>query len=88
MNNDYPKKIVELAGGQVSLAVKLKVIVPSSKISQGHIWNWLNRENQVPAEWVLPCCQALDWQVTPNQLRPDLYPHPHDGLPESMRQVA
>ncbi|MBL2607392.1 Cro/Cl family transcriptional regulator, partial [Klebsiella pneumoniae] len=25
---------------------------------------------------------VLDWQVTPHELRPDLYPNPTDGLPK------
>ncbi|MBL1626970.1 Cro/Cl family transcriptional regulator, partial [Klebsiella pneumoniae] len=31
---------------------------------------------------VLNACRVLDWQVTPHELRPDLYPNPTDGLPK------
>ena len=78
-------KIIDIAKGQTALAILLKSIVPESKIQQAHISNWLNRDGYVPAEWVIPCCQAVNWQVTPHQLRTDLYPHPHDGLPDHLR---
>lgn len=41
-----------------------------------------------PAETVLSLSEAVNWQVTPHDLRPDLYPHPQDGLPPHMREVA
>ena len=50
------------------------------------VCNWISRG--VPADKVLAFCVAVDFDKKPNDLRPDLYPHPHDGLPESMRQVA
>lgn len=42
----------------------------------------------VPAERVLAVAEASEWQVTPHQLRPDLYPHPDDGLPEHFRSTS
>ncbi len=42
----------------------------------------------VPAERVLGVAEAAEWRVTPHQLRPDLYPHPDDGLPAHLRQTA
>lgn len=38
-------------------------------------------KDRVPAEKVIALCAADGWEVTPHQLRPDLYPHPDDGLP-------
>jgi DNA-binding transcriptional regulator YdaS (Cro superfamily) len=38
-------------------------------------------KNRVPAEEVLPACQALEWQVSPHELRPDKYPNPTDAIP-------
>ncbi|EPE0615628.1 transcriptional regulator, partial [Escherichia coli] len=38
-------------------------------------------KKRVPAEEVIPACEALDWGVTPHELRPDKYPNPTDGLP-------
>ena len=36
---------------------------------------------RIPADRVLAVSRATDWQVTPHQLRPDIYPNPTDGLP-------
>lgn len=54
-----------------------------SKIGQVHVWGWLNtvKIEVPPAEVVLPIVKYLDYQITPHQLRPDLYPNPGDGLP-------
>lgn len=41
-----------------------------------------------PAETVLNLSEVTEWQVTPHELRPDLYPYPQDGLPEHLREVA
>lgn len=43
---------------------------------------------KVPAERVLGVAEANEWRVTPHQLRPDLYPHPDDGLPAHLRQAG
>lgn len=59
------KKAIELAGGQTKLAAICKT-------SQGRIWNWLNRDLRVPAEFVLPIERATG--VSRHELRPDLYP--------------
>jgi hypothetical protein len=83
MSLESLKKAVALADGQVALAIGIRACLPSSKVSQAHIWKWLNRAicEVPPCEYVIPICKALDWQITPNELRADLYPHPHDGLP-------
>ena len=47
---------------------------------------WLNRK--VPDGKVLQLSEALDWKVTPHQIRPDLYPGVFDGLPEKHRKIA
>lgn len=39
----------------------------------------------VPPHHVLNLSRVLDYQRTPHQIRPDLYPHPDDGLPETLR---
>jgi DNA-binding transcriptional regulator YdaS (Cro superfamily) len=51
------------------------------KVTQGLIYQWLSGHRQVSAEKVLAVCEATDWQVTPHELRPDIYPNPTDGLP-------
>jgi DNA-binding transcriptional regulator YdaS (Cro superfamily) len=77
------QKAVDLAGGQTALAREIRGQVPESKVSQVHVWNWLNASHAPvpPADMVLPISRALAFQVTPHELRPDLYPHPLDGMP-------
>lgn len=60
------QRAVEIAGGQSALAAKLNV-------KQGHVWYWLNRAKQVPAEQVIPIEEATGGQVTRQELRPDLF---------------
>lgn len=89
MTENFLIKAVEIAGGQTALADKLNARQVQDNVKQAHIWNWLNTtKDGVPAEQVRPVCEVCDWQVTPHQLRPDLYPHPHDGLPEHLRVAA
>jgi len=40
---------------------------------------------QTAGERVIAVAMATGWRVTPHRLRPDLYPHPEDGLPEERR---
>lgn len=73
------EKTIQLVGGQTALA-------KSVKVKQGHIWHWLNKsDGQVPPKMVLSVSRATGWQVTPHELRPDIYPNPDDGLPVSLR---
>lgn len=46
-------------------------------VSAMAIYQW----REVPVDRVLQFCAALDWKVTPNEVRPDFYPNPADGLP-------
>lgn len=82
MKNQALIKSVSMLGGQAATAAAIRARVPGSKVSQPHVWKWLRREdNQVPpAEYVLPICEAVEFRITPHELRPDLYPHPDDGL--------
>jgi DNA-binding transcriptional regulator YdaS (Cro superfamily) len=81
-------KAVELIDGQVALATAICALVPDCKVRQGHVWNWLNMNKEAvpPAEYVIHIAQAVSWRITPHELRPDLYPHPSDGMPKS--QIA
>lgn len=69
------EKAIDLAGSQSELARLLSV-------NQANVWNWLNRDKNVPSEFVLPIAKALNFKVTPHELRPDIYPHPSDGMPK------
>jgi len=42
--------------------------------------NWIIN-NQVPADRVIQLCSLGKWEVTPHELRPDIYPNSSDGLP-------
>jgi len=66
---------IHILGSQSALASRVGV-------KQAHVWNWLNRQGrQVPADKVIAVSRATDWQVTPHELRPDIYPNPTDGIP-------
>lgn len=49
-------------------------------VSQQAVWQWL-KAGRTPAEQVIPMAKATHWQITPHQIRPDIYPNPTDGLP-------
>ncbi|WP_107692574.1 YdaS family helix-turn-helix protein [Nitrosospira sp. Nsp2] len=86
------QQTVTHVGGQVALA---KAICDwhyrqgrTVKVSQAHVWAWLNisKTPMPPAEHCIAIAAITDWTITPHKLRPDLYPHPHDGLPENLRE--
>lgn len=83
MSKESLQKAVDLAGGQAHLARGIRARLPGSKVSQVHVWGWLNavKCEVPPAEVVIPIAEALEYRITPHQLRPDLYPYPADGMP-------
>jgi DNA-binding transcriptional regulator YdaS (Cro superfamily) len=66
---------IKKSGGASALAQKLGV-------SLQRLNNWRSR-GRIPADMVIRYSCARDWEVTPHQLRPDIYPNPTDGLPAS-----
>lgn len=78
-----------MAGGQLALAGELNKLMPLRKkrLTQSHVWHWLKliKAPTPPGEYVIPIVIAVNGQVTPHQLRDDLYPDP-DWLPEEVRQ--
>jgi len=68
------EKAVEIVGGQSALADAIGV-------SQARVWNWLNRDAAMPAEYYIPIALATNWKVTPHQLNERVYPSQFDGLP-------
>ncbi len=69
------EKAIQLAGSQSAMARAIGV-------KPAHVWNWLNiNKGVVPPQHAIPIAKATDWQVTPHELRPDIYPNPTDGLP-------
>lgn len=63
------QRAVRIVGGQAALARAC-----GKGCRQQHVWNWLNRDRQIPAEFVLAIERATGGQVTRHQLRPDIYP--------------
>lgn len=87
MSKIFLEKVVQIVGGQLALAEALAT--ENKPIKQAHVWGWLNKTKLgVPAEQVINMCKSVNWQVTPHELRPDIYPHPQDGLPAHMRSAA
>lgn len=82
------KRAIELSKGQAALAARMnEELGDVEKIGPTAIANWLQR-GQVPADRAIPVARAVDFQVTPHDLRPDLYPHPTDGLPSTLKERA
>lgn len=83
MSKESISKAVGLIGTQSKLADAIKARHPESKVAQAHVWQWINvsKEPVPPAEYVIAIAQAVDFRITPHELRPDIYPHPLDGMP-------
>lgn len=63
------ERAIAIAGSQSALASAMST--PSRKVSQSHIWNWLNREPcEVPAEYCPSIERVTAGQVTCEQLAP------------------
>jgi len=60
--------------GLEEAAKKLEVSLPAVK-------HYRNGIRQVSPVNVISVCAATGWQITPHELRPDVYPNPTDGLP-------
>ncbi|EEC7772639.1 transcriptional regulator [Escherichia coli] len=77
---------------QRSTQVKILSIMSQSELGRRlgktpqTISGWFKK--RVPAEEVIPACEALGWGVTPHELRPDKYPNPTDGLPCGRKSTA
>lgn len=63
-------KAVTIVGGKIALAKILG-------LDRTAIYSW----SDCPPERVIQVSEATDWEVTPHELRPDLYPNPSDALP-------
>jgi DNA-binding transcriptional regulator YdaS (Cro superfamily) len=62
------EKAIDAVGSQAELAKALGV-------KPQHVWNWLHRDNKVPAEQVIAIETATEGKVSRHELRPDLYPN-------------
>lgn len=70
--NEYLEK-----SGASQAALGRRVGVTQSAVAQ-----WV-AGGRIEAERVLAVAGATGWRVTPHDLRPDLYPHPDDGMPKT-----
>lgn len=75
---------VEIAGSQSALAAKVnKYLVEQGRepsVKQAHVWNWLNRQHETPADCVLAVEAATG--VSRHRLRRDVFgpsPAPNGG---------
>lgn len=60
------EKAIDVVGSQAALAKALNV-------TPQHVWNWLHRDHNIPAEQVLPIEAATAGKVTRHELRPDIF---------------
>lgn len=67
-----------------------------SVCSQSELGRRLGKKSQTVSAWfrngvaraeVINVCRALNWAVTPHQLRPDIYPNPQDALPPELQDT-
>jgi DNA-binding transcriptional regulator YdaS (Cro superfamily) len=66
------EKAISIAGSQTALAQRVGT-------KQQNVSQWA--KSRVSPEFVIGVSRAIDFMVTPHELRPDLYPNPTDGLP-------
>jgi len=84
MSKETLKEAVKKAGGQAELARRIRSRLPSSKITQTHISGWLRgrvKGEVPPSKYVIAIAESVDWEVTPHELRRDIYPNPADAMP-------
>jgi len=62
-------RAIENLGGQSALA-------RACGVKQGHVWHWLNKSRNVPADYVLTIEAATGGAVTRHELRPDIFGKP------------
>jgi DNA-binding transcriptional regulator YdaS (Cro superfamily) len=65
--NKAIRKCIEIIGTQAEVAT-------AAQVSTALVWKWLHNKTPVTAECVIPLELATNFQVTRNELRPDLYP--------------
>ena len=75
-------KAIESAGGPTALAKKLTELDASRPVSTQRVNNWRAR-GRVSAEFAAPVEMVTG--VSRRALRPDIYRHPDDGLPDHLR---
>lgn len=69
------KDIANKVGGVVALSNALG-------LSRGAVSQW----SVVPVDRVIAVCELSGWDLTPHDLRPDIYPNPTDALPQGSQR--
>jgi hypothetical protein len=54
-------------------------------IARVSVYEWISKD-RLPADRVIPLAELTVWRYTPHMLDSTLYPHKHDGLPDSIRE--
>lgn len=73
-----------MTGMDIELPITASELARKLGVTPQGVGQW----KTVPSDRVIEVSRACDWRVTPHELRPDLYPHPDDGLPEALRGAA
>jgi DNA-binding transcriptional regulator YdaS (Cro superfamily) len=71
------QRAIKAVGSQAALGRAIGVSQPSI-----HAWV---QDGAVTTAFAIKVAEAAGWTVTPHELRPDIYPHPDDGLPAELR---
>lgn len=69
------KRAVEILGGQTALAK-----VCGGKVRQQHVYNWINRDKKLPAQYAIKVQSATNEKgavITASQLCPDVFVSEH-----------
>lgn len=71
-----------------AIAVIGNVSVAAEALGYKTAWGLAKYGKVIPGDKVLQFASMANWVATPHELRADLYPHPDDGLPATMRAKA
>lgn len=74
------EKSVQILGGQSALARLIGVSQPAV-----HKWR---KTGIVPVRRAISIARATGWEITPHDLRPDVFPNPTDGMPVDESPVS
>jgi len=80
---DSLQRVIDIKTSQAALAADLST--DGRPVKQQNVSSWL--KTRLPSEYVIKVSEAVEYKVTPHELRPDLYPHPQDGLPAHLREA-
>jgi len=69
---------------EITKGLKVRRVADVCGISVQAVYKW-EKVGVIPPEHVLAICEEAQWKVSPHDLRPDIYPHPSDGMPHDLR---